>query len=115
MLLLVNRQETGFFFIGKQARKGFCYYSNTVDANFCDMLIGLQWDTVIIGKQARNRFCYYWNTVDANVWDMLIGLLWDTVIIGKQARNGILLLAKIGKKQDTVIIGIRWMLMFMIC
>ena len=37
--LTQNRQETGY-----------CYYWNTVDANVCDMLIGLLWDTVIIGK-----------------------------------------------------------------
>ena len=37
--LTQNRQETGS-----------CYYWNTVDANVCDMLIGLLWDTVIIGK-----------------------------------------------------------------
>ena len=56
-----------------------------MDANFSDMLIGLQWDTVIIGIQWMLMFviankptvgyCYFWNTADANVCDMLIGLL----------------------------------------
>ena len=38
------------FVIANRPTVGYCYYWNTVDANVCDMLIGLLWDTVIFGK-----------------------------------------------------------------
>jgi hypothetical protein len=58
---LENWQATGYCIIGKQARNailllvenrqemGNCYFWNTEDANVCDKLIGLLWETVIIG------------------------------------------------------------------
>ena len=39
-----NRQETGY-----------CYYWNTVDANVCDILIGLLLDTVMFSKKGKKR------------------------------------------------------------
>ena len=53
-----------------------------MDANICDMLIGLQWDTVIIGIQ----------------WILMF-------VIANKPTVGYCYFCNIGKKRDTVIIG----------
>ena len=55
-----------------------------MDANVCDMLIGLLWDTVIIGKYARNGFCYNWKIGKKRILLLLENRqATDSVIIGK--------------------------------
>ena len=49
--VIIGIQWMLMFVIANRPTVGYCYYWNTVDANVCDMLIGLLWDTVIIGIQ----------------------------------------------------------------